>query len=303
MPDKPSVIIFTDGGSEPNPGPGGWAALLIAENGSEHAISGAEPDTTNNRMELTAAIEALRSLKQPCRVTLYTDSQYLKNGIERWLPTWIARGWRRTGNQPVQNEDLWRALHAETQRHAITWAWVKGHAGNEHNERVDRLATAARRVLTGGSPAPDDPQPGFSPDYEIALRVSVLGKPGGWSARLRETSGGTATTHAGRETNTTSNRLELVAALAALRQTSPGAAVRVYCPDDYLFRGMTEWITGWQRRGWRTASGSAVKHQAIWQALAAEAARRSVEWVLERDALPDLTRGLAALAADAARQS
>ena len=303
MTDRPTVTIYTDGGSEPNPGPGGWGALLIAENETEREISGAAAQTTNNRMELTAAIEALRALTQPCTVTLHTDSLYLRNGITRWLPAWIARGWRRKDGQPVQNDDLWRTLNAETQRHTITWQWVKGHAGNEYNERVDRLATTARRALTGDDPAPSAPDPAsdFAPEYEIALRVSVAGKACGWAARVVTTTTDAMITHTGRESATTSNRLVLVAAREALHETPPGAAVRVYCPDDYLFRGMTEWVTGWQRRGWRTASGSAVKHQDAWQALVAEADRHHVEWVHEQDAAPDLTRGLASLAATAAK--
>lgn len=305
MTDRPHVTIYTDGGSEPNPGPGGWAALLIAENGTELEISGAAPETTNNRMELTAAIEALRALSRPCAVTLHTDSLYLKNGITRWLAGWIAQDWQRKGGKPVQNDDLWRALQAETQRHTITWQWVKGHAGDDYNERVDRLATAARRALTNDAPvpAPPDPSPDFSPEYEITLRVSVAGTAGGWAARVITTATDATATHTGRGSGETSNRLVLIAARAAIQQTPPGAAVRVYCPDDYLFLGMTGRVTGWQRRGWRTASGSAVKHADAWQTLVAEADRRRVAWALDRDAPPDLTRGLAALAAAAANQA
>ena len=140
---KPHVRIYTDGGSKPNPGPGGWAALLLF---GEHRkeLSGGEPKTTNNRMELTAAIEALEALRQPCEVDLYTDSTYLKNGITRWLYGWVKNGWQTASRQPVKNQDLWRRLHEATQRHDITWHWLKSHAGDEHNERVDELATAAR---------------------------------------------------------------------------------------------------------------------------------------------------------------
>jgi ribonuclease HI len=149
--EKPEVTIYTDGGSDPNPGPGGWAALLMTRraDGSSHdrELSGNDPDTTNNRMELTAAIEALRALNRPCAVTLHTDSEYLKNGITRWMDTWIKNGWRTSKKEPVKNQDLWQALHAETQRHSINWQWVKGHAGNPYNERVDRLVGLARDKL------------------------------------------------------------------------------------------------------------------------------------------------------------
>jgi len=151
MADQPQVTIYTDGGCDPNPGPGGWAALLMFRraDGSLHEreLCGAEPDTTNNRMELTAAIEALRALNKPCAVTLHTDSEYLKKGITEWMAGWIKKGWRTSQKKPVKNQDLWEALHAETQRHTMDWQWVKGHAGDQHNERVDRLVARARARL------------------------------------------------------------------------------------------------------------------------------------------------------------
>ncbi|MBI5958172.1 MAG: ribonuclease HI [Chloroflexi bacterium] len=144
MTEKPLVTIYTDGGCEPNPGAGGWAAILLTTraDGSPHEreLSGGAPDTTNNRMELTAAIEALRALSKPCHVLLHTDSEYVKKGITEWLKGWIAKNWQTSSKTPVKNKDLWQTLHAETQRHEIDWRWVKGHAGNEYNERVDRLA-------------------------------------------------------------------------------------------------------------------------------------------------------------------
>ncbi len=140
---KPHVMIYTDGGAKPNPGPGGWAALLIYTD-IEKELSGGARSTTNNQMELTAAIEALEALRQPCHVTIYTDSEYLKKGITEWLPSWIRKNWRTASGQPVKNQDLWERLHAAAQRHDVQWGWVRGHAGNEFNERVDQLATEAR---------------------------------------------------------------------------------------------------------------------------------------------------------------
>jgi ribonuclease HI len=146
---KPQVSIYTDGGAKPNPnGPGGWAALLIYGQ-YQKELSGGEPRTTNNRMELLAAINALEALKESCAVMLYTDSQYLRNGITQWLPNWVRNGWKTANKQPVKNQELWQRLHQATQRHEIEWKWVRGHAGNEHNERVDQLATAAREKLNG----------------------------------------------------------------------------------------------------------------------------------------------------------
>jgi ribonuclease HI len=133
------VIIYTDGACSGNPGPGGWGAILSAR-GHEREICGGEPNTTNNRMEMMAAIRALEALKRPCRVELYTDSQYLRQGITEWLQGWKARGWKTADKKPVKNEDLWRELDEARARHEVSWRWVKGHAGHPMNERADALA-------------------------------------------------------------------------------------------------------------------------------------------------------------------
>ncbi|GHD29651.1 ribonuclease HI [Parahalioglobus pacificus] len=134
-----SVEVFTDGACKGNPGPGGWGALLRFQ-GKEREIYGAEPETTNNRMELLAAIEGLRALREPCKVALTTDSVYVKNGITQWLPNWKKRGWKTASKQPVKNADLWRALDEQNQRHEVDWHWVKGHSGHRENEIADQLA-------------------------------------------------------------------------------------------------------------------------------------------------------------------
>ena len=133
------VSIWTDGACSGNPGPGGWGAIL-RYGAREKELKGGEALTTNNRMELMAAIAALESLTRPCAVSLHTDSQYLRGGITGWLDAWKRNGWRTAGRKPVKNDDLWRRLDAAAQRHAIDWIWVRGHAGDEHNERADRLA-------------------------------------------------------------------------------------------------------------------------------------------------------------------
>jgi ribonuclease HI len=138
----PRVIIHTDGGCQGNPGIGGWAAVLEG-GGRRKELSGGEPATTNNRMELRASIEALSTLKQSCEVELHTDSQYVRNGITKWLAGWKRNGWKTAAKQPVKNEDLWRALDEASSRHTVTWKWVKGHAGAVENERCDELAGAA----------------------------------------------------------------------------------------------------------------------------------------------------------------
>jgi len=136
------VDIYTDGACRGNPGPGGWAALLSA-GGREKEISGAQIQTTNNRMELQAVIAALQALKRPVDVRLYTDSQYVRRGILEWLPQWKARGWRTADKKPVKNLDLWQLLETAAARHRIEWHWVRGHAGIPGNERCDALANAA----------------------------------------------------------------------------------------------------------------------------------------------------------------
>jgi ribonuclease HI len=133
------VEVFTDGACRGNPGPGGWGALL-RYNGREKELFGGEAATTNNRMEMTAAIRALEALSQRCRVELYTDSTYLRDGITKWLPGWRARGWRTASRRPVKNQDLWQTLVALTDLHDVEWHWVKGHAGHSDNERADDLA-------------------------------------------------------------------------------------------------------------------------------------------------------------------
>lgn len=136
-----SVTIYTDGACQGNPGPGGWAAVLLHGANRREAAGGA-PATTNNRMELTAAIEALRLLKEPCEVALFTDSQYLRQGITGWIAGWKRNGWKTAQKQPVKNDDLWRALDGLLAGHRIAWKWVKGHAGDAENERCDVLAVA-----------------------------------------------------------------------------------------------------------------------------------------------------------------
>ena len=144
-----AVEIWTDGGCKPNPGPGGWAAIMRFGS-TERELSGAEAATTNNRMELTAAAVALETLKRPCRVVVHTDSEYLRNGITRWHTGWVRKGWRNAAGDPVANMDLWRRILDAAKPHEIDWKWVRGHSGNPMNERADVLATEARRVLGGG---------------------------------------------------------------------------------------------------------------------------------------------------------
>jgi ribonuclease HI len=137
--DRKTIEIFTDGACSGNPGPGGWGAVLRFQ-GKEREISGGHPETTNNQMELQAAIEALKALKEPCSIELYTDSQYLRQGITQWIHNWKRNGWKTADKKPVKNQALWEELDALVKIHAINWHWLKGHAGHPENERCDELA-------------------------------------------------------------------------------------------------------------------------------------------------------------------
>ncbi len=150
MAEKPHVVIYTDGSVAPNPGFGGWGVVLInADLPADDPrrvkeLFGGECDTTNNRMELLGAIQALRALKKPCVVDLHTDSQYVQKGITAWLPGWVKKNWRTAAKEEVKNKDLWLILQAETERHTVHWHWVRGHAGDTFNERADQLAEQGR---------------------------------------------------------------------------------------------------------------------------------------------------------------
>lgn len=147
---RPLVQIYCDGACSPNPGLGGWGSILVspAHGHARKELSGAEPDTTNNRMELTAALMSLRALKAPCQVQVFTDSQYVRNAFEeKWLEKWQRTGWKTAAKKPVLNADLWQALLEQARVHEVTWHWVRGHSGHEENERADALAVAARVAL------------------------------------------------------------------------------------------------------------------------------------------------------------
>ncbi len=147
---EPHIIIYTDGACSGNPGPGGWGVILMS-GGHRKELKGGEVMTTNNRMELMAAISALQALKQPSIVDLHTDSQYVRNGIMQWINQWKRNGWRTAEKKPVKNEDLWKRLDAALGEHRVRWHWVRGHAGHEHNERADELAREGLAAARAGA--------------------------------------------------------------------------------------------------------------------------------------------------------
>ncbi len=274
MADLPEVTLYTDGACDPNPGPGGWAALLQSGPHTKE-LTGHDPHTTNNRMELQAVIAALSALKQPCRVQLYTDSEYVRRGVTEYLERWKAKGWQTTDKKSVANRDLWEALDQALQRHQVDWHWVKGHAGDPLNERVDRLAVSM--IPRSSLPLAD------AEAVHVFTGVSCRGVrgPGAWAVLVR--AGEAETTLSEREAETSANRLHLLAMARGLEATPPGANVHLYTPSDYAANGAKQWARAWAAQGWRTKSGEPVKHQEVWQAILAAAQARHVTWHCLKD--------------------
>ena len=265
------VVIYSDGGADPNPGIGGWAAILRAGD-RERVLTGHEPKTTNNRMELQAAISALRALRRPCRIQFHTDSQYLRRGITEGVAKWSAAGWVNKQGHAIPNADLWRELQALVPQHDITWHWVRGHSGDPANEAVDRLAREARLAIT--------PKVDLSADVpRLYLRSSCHGNPGPgvWGVALE--SGGEWETASGGEPKTTNNRMELRAAIEGLLLLSPGSAAQLFTTSDYVFQGATQWLHGWKRGGWQKKDGQPVANSDLWRLLDDLAGRYRVKWV------------------------
>jgi ribonuclease HI len=288
MSTLPFVTIYTDGACDPNPGPGGWAAVLrFGEH--EKELKGAAPHTTNNRMELQAVIGALNALKQPCAVRLHTDSQYVQRGVTEWLTGWKAKGWKK-----VQNRDLWEALDAALQRHTVEWQWVRGHAGDALNERVDRLAVS---MIPRSALPLDDAEA-----THVFTGVSCLGQagPGAWAVIVR--TGVEATMLVGREEKTSANRLHLLAALKGLESVTTPQPIHLYTPSDYAAQGAQQWARAWAAQGWRTKDGKPVKHSEVWQAIVKASAGRGVKWHGLKDEIhPPESQQAETLAQEAAR--
>lgn len=266
----PAVTVYTDGGCRPNPGVGGWAAVLLFGQGKQVELKGRAERSTNNRMELTAAVKALASLEAAHKVTLYTDSQYLRRGITEWLEQWQRAGWMTAANNPVQNQDLWQALTREIQRHRVDWHWVKGHAANRYNERADELASS----MIGAEKLPiSDPEA-----VHLYTAAAFSGKTGvgAWGVVLQYQD--STRELAGTEQGTSANRMHLQAAIQGLGALKRPLRVHVYTSSDYLKDGATAWLAGWQRRGWRTRDGKPVRHQELWRRLAGLLRRLSCHW-------------------------
>lgn len=273
---KPSVIIYTDGGCKPNPGPGGWGAVLLFSH-SEKELSGSAPDTTNNQMELTAAIEALSSLEGRHRVELHTDSTYLKNGITQWISAWQKKSWRTSTGSPVKNQDLWQQLAELITQHDITWKWVRGHAGNEYNERVHDLATEARAELTGESTKSESIAEQHT---NIAIYTNCYfekdQRQNAWGAVVVKD--GEAQPMTGIIGGNSDNHARLLGAIMLLQSLDKSVPVDIFTDSEYIQKGISQWVDGWIKKGWKTKSGTPVRYRELWQRLHQLNTERTIYW-------------------------
>jgi len=264
----PSVTIYTDGACSPNPGPGGWGAIILGISGKPLEISGYGGTTTNNQMELTAAVEALRSLNGPHRVVLYTDSKYLKNGITTWIGNWQRNNWRTADRKPVKNAELWQLLLEQNEQHEISWQWLRGHASNRWNERADELAVAARKKGTKSS---RPIKQAAATDDAIHLYTGVTYKhsvkSGAWSVILIWRNH--AKILGSRIEGSSANQLYILAVITGLESLKKSYPVHVHTFSGYLHEGATSWLSGWKNRHWQTREGRPVSNKEYWQRLAA----------------------------------
>lgn len=292
----PAIDVYTDGGADPNPGPGGWGVVILSEQGKrERELSGGEPRATNNRMELTAAIRALEAVEPGPTVRVHTDSIYLKKGITEWLPGWIARGWRRKTGK-LQNEDLWRRLAELESSRDVEWRWVKGHAGNRHNERADELASREVRRFQGRG---QDGDAAGDADAEVLLRVSGAPGEGGWAAAVRR--GEESELLTGSAAGASANELDVLAAAEVLESLPEGLKVALYTASDYLRNGATRWLPKWRRSGWTTKAGSPVRNRSAWERLDRALGGREVVWPSVKGAKPKGWKELGKMARQASR--
>jgi ribonuclease HI len=229
----------------------------------------------------------LEGLFGRCQLSIYTDSQYLRQGITEWMEIWVNRGWQTSNKEPVKNQDLWRVLHRLTQAHDVTWRWLKGHTGHPFNERADRLATEALRSLQRTQrvsltrPPSGERQPVADgrPVVDICVKASCRGaeRRGGWAAVMR--TGEHAKSLSGSEPSTTANAMLIRGATEALKALTKPCQVTLYSDANYLIKGASLWVKGWQARGWQTREGKPVENRAAWEALLEAARPHHITWL------------------------
>jgi ribonuclease HI len=283
--------VYTDGGCRPNPGPGGWGAVVTAPDGTVRELSGSEAQSTNNRMELTAAVRALESLPPGATVDMITDSTYVEQGITRWLASWRRKGWVTATREPVKNRDLWIALDEAARRHRVDWKWARGHAGEAGNERAHALAAAAipggagrgkngaaRDTSDATEDAPAATQPADAIEAFLGIAWSGKGRQGAWGVVLRHRA--VEKELAGRLSLPSANAAHIASAALALEAVRRPLPVVVVTASDYLRDGATLWLPAWRQRGWRTREGQPVASREWWERLARQLARLPVHWRL-----------------------
>jgi ribonuclease HI len=273
----PEIYIYTDGAAVPNPGHGGWAAILRGKKTTgepiEKEISGMEPSTTSIRMELRAAIEALNALKQPCKVWIFSDSRYLCNGAKVWLPLWKSRNWHSKSGEEIKNLDLWKQLDLLMQSHQVTWEWIKGHADNEFNQRVDQLA----RAMILHPELPLLTQDG----YHLFVSVTSVAGAGGWGGVIRK--GTEKFDYGGCRKGATVNQLEMQALIEGIERVPEGEKIYLYTKNNYIYSAISHDIVAWKEKHWVTASGKPVKNRELWEKLLDVQQKRKVSWYLVAD--------------------
>lgn len=256
----PEITIYTDGSCSPNPGEGGWAVAFIAPDNTSETLHGGEKQTTNNRMELTAALKALQHLTTSHDITLHTDSRYLKDGITEWLENWRKRDWTTITGEDVANRDLWQQLSEEIKRHKISWQWVKGHADNEWNILVDKLAGSVRQ-------RPNLP---LNDREAVHIFLSITWRQkfgaGAWAGVMQYRD--TYKVVGGFRAEGSGNSLHIFSAIEALRNLKRPLAIHLYTTSGYLKDGATNWMPQWRRRDWLTREGLEVSNRQDWQDLA-----------------------------------
>ena len=257
---KPRKIrIYTDGACNPNPGPGGWSAIILRPQRKPIKLSGGELHTTNNQMELTAALEALKRLKEPRYICLFTDSKYLRNGITQWITHWANNGWKTKEKTAVKNRELWQGLVEQIKRHQVEWKWTRGHSGNKWNECADLLARSA--VTQASLPINEKETIHI---FTAAAFMKIEGN-GGWGVLLRY--GKHVKAINGDVVNTTGNRMHLQAAIAGLSAIKKALPIHLYTTSAYLRDGVTTWVQNWSKQGWKTKDGTPVRNMDQWKIL------------------------------------
>lgn len=280
--DLPRLTVYTDGACSPNPGPGGWGAVYLGGDRDPVELSGYGGETTNNRMELTAVVSALSALDCSHAITLYTDSQYVKNGITSWINKWQKNNWQTADKKPVKNVDLWKALLAESRKHEISWKWVRGHTLDTYNERADELAVAARKKGAAPSPAAGVEKVVEREDT-IHLYTGVTCRHstavGGWAIILRwhhhiKVIGG-------RKSGVTANQLYIHGVIEGLSGLTKQFPVEVHTHSGYLRDGAATWLAGWKKRNWLTREGKEVSNREQWQELSRLLDSHTVRFTLD----------------------